>query len=164
MRVEKKIVQAHKKLSESVKQCPKTFFIWDTSIFYSFVNEIKYFASLHMITLNDVENLKEELYQLLTYIETLSSKGEFSEGRKVYFYLSNINFEATYSYLETTSMHLSMIRVYAINSITTQDNEMFGDFKEWIQSLKKFSTLISESGEMQRILFFKKQREIINAL
>ena len=61
-------------------------------------------------------------------------------------------------------MHLSMIRVYAINSITTQDNEMFGDFKEWIQSLKKFSTLMSESGEMQRILFFKKQREIINAL
>lgn len=33
--------------------------------------------------------------------------------------------------------------------------------KEWIQSLRKFSTMISESGEMQRIQFFKKQREIV---
>lgn len=61
-------------------------------------------------------------------------------------------------------MHLSMIRVYAINSITTQDNEMFGDFKEWIQSLKKFSTLISESGEMQRILFLKSKGNYQRAL
>ena len=36
--------------------------------------------------------------------------------------------------------------------------------KEWVQSLKKFSTQISESGEMQRIRFFNEQREIINTL
>ena len=79
-------------------------------------------------------------------------------------YISNINFEATYSYLETSSTQLSLIRIYSINSITTQDPEMFRGLKEWIQSLKKFSTLISESGEMQRIQFFKQQREIISTL
>lgn len=57
-----------------------------------------------------------------------------------------------------------MIRVYSINSITTQDSEMFNSLKDWIQSLKKFSTMISESGEMQRIQFFNRQREIINTL
>ena len=57
-----------------------------------------------------------------------------------------------------------MIRVYSINSITTQDTEMFNSLKDWIQSLKKFSTMISESGEMQRIQFFNRQREIINTL
>lgn len=66
MRVEKRIEQAHKRLSESVKQCPKTFFIWDTNIFHSFVNEIKYFASLNLITPEDVRHLKEELHQLLS--------------------------------------------------------------------------------------------------
>ena len=78
--------------------------------------------------------------------------------------MSQINFEATYSYLETSTLQLSLIRVYSINSLTTQDVQMFQSLKEWIQSLKKFSTLISESGEMQRIQFFNQQREIIDAL
>ena len=41
---------------------------------------------------------------------------------------------------------------------------LFLSLKEWIQSLKKFSTMISESGEMQRIQFFQQQREIISTL
>lgn len=44
MQVDPKIVKAHKKLSESVKQCPKTYFIWDSNIFLSFIKEIKYFC------------------------------------------------------------------------------------------------------------------------
>ena len=82
----------------------------------------------------------------------------------MHIYVSQINFEATYSYLETSTLQLSLIRAYSINSLTTQDVQMFQSLKEWIQSLKKFSTLISESGEMQRIQFFNQQREIIDAL
>lgn len=91
MQVEDRIVKAHNKLSESVKQCRKTYFIWDSNIFLSFVKEIKYFASLNLITEDDVAHLKDELYQLLSVMETLSVKGEFSEGRKVSFYLSNLS-------------------------------------------------------------------------
>ena len=142
----------------------QTFFIWDTSIFHSFVNEIKYFASLHMITLNDVANLKEELYQLLTYIETLSSKGEFGEGRKVYFYLSNINFEATYSYIEKLNYQISLLRIYSINSMDSQSPHICQMQRDWILSLKRHSTLISESGEAQRIIFLQNQESIIDTL
>lgn len=79
-------------------------------------------------------------------------------------YISNIKFDATYSYVATSNSHISMIRIYSINAITTQDDGMFRSLKEWVQSLKKFSTQISESGEMQRIRFFNEQREIINTL
>lgn len=164
MRVEKRIEQAHKRLSESVKQCPKTFFIWDTNIFHSFVNEIKYFASLNLITPEDVRHLKEELHQLLSLIEHLSSKGEFSNGRKVYFYLSNINFEATYSYIEKANYRISLLRVYSINSMDPQSPHICQMQRDWILSLKRHSTLISESGEAQRIVFMQKQHEVIEAL
>ena len=164
MRVEKRIEQAHKRLSESVKQCPKTFFIWDTNIFHSFVNEIKYFASLNLITPEDVRHLKEELHQLLSLIEHLSSKGEFSNGRKVYFYLSNINFEDTYSYIEKANYRISLLRVYSINSMDSQSPHICQMQRDWILSLKRHSTLISESGEAQRIVFMQKQHEVIEAL
>lgn len=114
---------------------------------------------IHLISCEDIQRIKEELLVLVDELEELAMRGKTEAGNSVRIYVSHINFEATYSYLETSSLQLSMIRVYSINSITTQDSEMFNSLKDWIQSLKKFSTMISESGEMQRIQFFNRQRE-----
>ena len=150
--------------SESVKKCRKTHFIWDTNIFYSFVKEIKYFAVLKLITDDDVLHLKTELYQLLAMMEELSVTGEFSEGGKVCFYLSNIHFEATYSYIEKRDFQISLLRVYSINSMDSQSFYICRMQCNWIQSLKRHSILISESGEMQRMDFLQKQQAIIDSL
>ena len=139
-------------------------YIWDSMIFHHLINDIQYFAGIHLITEEDKHQIKEELLQLTDELEDLASKGKTEAGNSVHIYVSHINFEATYSYLEADSVQLSLIRVYSINSITTQDCGMFLSLKEWIQSLKKFSTMISESGEMQRIQFFQQQREIISTL
>ncbi len=139
-------------------------YIWDSTIFHNLVNEIQYFYSIHLISDEDKELIKAELFLLIDELEGLTVRGQNKSGSDVRIYISNINFEATYSYLETSSVQLCMMRMYSINSITTQDKEMFSYIKGWIQSLKKFSTLISESGEMQRIQFFKQQRETINLL
>lgn len=164
MRVEERIINVHKKLSDSVRQCPKSSFIWDTNIFLSLVKEIKYFACLNLVSRDDVKNLKEELYQLLGHMEALSEKGEFSEGHKVYFYLSNIDFEATYTYIEKPDFQISLLRVYSINSMDSQSPQICKMQRNWIQSLKRHSTLISESGEAQRIEFLERQRAIIDTL
>lgn len=87
--------------------------------------------------------------------------GEFSNGKQAYLYLSNINFEATYSFVEKGSFQLSMYRLYAINYMDSQHPEICRAQKEWIQSLKRYSTLISQSGEIQRMIYFTKQREIV---
>lgn len=164
MQVENRIINLHRKLSESIKQCHKTHFIWDMNIFESFIKEIKYFACLKLISQEDVKHLKEELDLLLTFMEQLSIKGQFSENKNVYFYLSNINFEATYSYIEKQNFQISLFRVYSINSMDSQSPQICQIQKNWIQSLKRHSTLISESGETQRITFLQNQRAIIDAL
>lgn len=97
MQVPEKVVTVHKKLNETVKQCKKTCFIWDSNIFSSFIKEIRYFAGLNLISADDVKELKNELLSLLHEFEQMSVKGEFSNGNKVAIYLSNINFEATYN-------------------------------------------------------------------
>ena len=130
-------------------------------MFHYLVNDIKYFASIHLITDEEVTNLQADLLQLLDDLEAIASKGKFDTGKDVHIYISNINFEATYSYVETSNLQLSLIRIFSINSITSRDKDMCKSMKEWVQSLRKFSTMISESGEMQRIQFFKKQREIV---
>jgi len=164
MEIPQKIVDKQKEYAHAVDHIHSVDYIWDNMIFSHLVNDIQYFCDVHLISDEDKNLLKEELLLVVDDLEELASRGKSKTGNDVKIYISNINFEATYSYLDTSSIQLSLIRIYSINSITTQDSEMFRGLKEWIQSLKKFSTLISESGEMQRIQFFKQQREIIGTL
>ena len=164
MQIPDKIAIAHKKLSENLKKAGKTYFIWDSNIFQSFVKEIKYFAGLNLISTSDVMYLKNELQQLLIDLEHLSVKGEFNEKHELYIYLSNIDFEATYTYVSNKDFQISLFRVYSINSMDSQSPQICQIQKNWIQSLKRHSTLISGSGEAQRIAFLEKQRNIIDAL
>ena len=90
--------------------------------------------------------------------------GEFSEGHKVFLYLSSIDFEATYTYIEKSDFQISMLRVYSINSMDSQSPRICKMQRDWIQALKRHSILISESGEAQRIDFMKSQRLVIDAL
>ncbi|MDR1357631.1 MAG: hypothetical protein LBJ58_08185 [Tannerellaceae bacterium] len=146
------------------KSLATTTFIWDETMFLSLINELRYFSHINLITDKEKSILKEELISMIDELEDLAAKGEHENGEKVYLYISSINFEATYSYLQTSSLKLSSIRLYSINTISTTDWKVFEYHKNWIESLKKYSTLISVSGEMPRVQFLKKQRSYVNDL
>ncbi|MDR2809999.1 MAG: hypothetical protein LBB84_05500 [Tannerellaceae bacterium] len=150
--------------AEETKALAYSCFIWDEIMFLSLVNDIRYFYDINLLTEKEKNQLKGELFSMMDTLEGWAERGEYENGKKVYFYISNINFEATYSYLSTDSIKLSFIRLYAINIISTTDRSIFEYQKNWIQSLKKYSTLISVSGEKQRIRFFEKQRSLIEKL
>lgn len=164
LEISKNLIDKQKEFVDTASHIRSIDYILDDMVFSHLVNDIQYFCDIHLISNEDRDLLKEELFLLIDSLEELTTRGKNKMGNDTKIYISNINFEATYSYLDTSQVQLSMIRIYSINSITTLDHEMFRGLKEWIQSLKKFSTLISESGEMQRIQFFKQQREIIGTL
>lgn len=147
-----------------VQSMASTFFIWDGKLFESLINDIKYFANIHLIEPEGIEKLKAEIFQLIDDQEEIAKRGRFANGKPVQIFVSEISFDATYSYTKAYNYHASLIRVFSINSFTTYDDEVFEAISGWIQSLKKFSILISESNEMQRILFFKRQRELAKGL
>lgn len=139
-------------------------FIWDNMMFLSLVNDIKYFANINLITKEEVLILKDEILALIDYLEDLAAKGFHKKEKNVRIYVSNINFEASYEYMEADNFKFSTVRLYSINGISTADQEVFEYHKAWIHSLRKYSTLISISGEMQRIQFFEKQRGYMSML
>lgn len=154
----------HKEYVRGVHNFKTVNYIWDNLMISYLVSDIKYFESIHLLGKEEIGLLKEEILTLLDEMELYASTGRHPTGNKVNIYISNINFEATYNYVEARDFQLSMIRLYAINSILSLDQTVCRHQKEWIESLRKFSTMISESGEMQRIQFFKKQREIVGQL
>lgn len=164
MDVPQKIIDTHIQLSKEIRQVPNTDFILDNTVFSSLVNEIKYFSGLNLISAKDTGNLKAEIHAMLNEMECMSISGSFNNGNKLQIYLSNINFEATYSYIERRDFQICLFRVYSINSMDSQNSKICNIQKDWIQFLKRHSTLVSQSGEMQRIMFFNQQRNMVDSI
>jgi hypothetical protein len=164
IKISQRLRDIQKRYQEELMYIKHTFYIWDYMIFRYLVNDIKYYANIHYITEEDVAALKEDLLRFIDKMERLAIKGKFETGNRIQLYLSSINFESTCSYLQTQSMTLSNINAFALNTVVSLDVTTFDRLKTWINSLKRLSTLISESGEMQRIKFFKEQRDLVNTL
>lgn len=141
-----------------------SYYIFDKRIFENFVDDIKYFNSIGLINRDDIKLLKEDLHLCLEEINQLASKGVNSLGNKTEIYLSNLNFEAGFSYVKSNDFKLSSIRAFTMYDISSSDVVTYEKSQKWMQSLKRASSLISESGEIERITFMKKQYDIINSL
>ncbi|MCD8261791.1 MAG: hypothetical protein LUD15_10115 [Bacteroides sp.] len=147
-----------------IKEIASTYFIWDELTFQYLVNDVKYFRDINLITEEEIKYLQKDLFRLLDDTERLAADGKYETGNKVAFYVSSINFEANFTYLSIQDCHLTMVKAFVLSDLASIEEQTYQRVKLFLQSLKRTSTLISESGEMQRILYFNKQREILSRI
>ena len=163
--VPERLYRAFRSYFDESRKAANTIYIWDYLIFQYLVTDIKYFSGISLISKDDVQHIREDLFALVDYIEEIALNGCYEEtGNSVSFYVSDINFEADYGYLQFNDMYISLVRTFILNSVVSTDKRSFEKIKDWILSLKKSSTLISQSGAVHRIDFFRKQRKMIAEL
>jgi len=138
--------------------------IWDKNILKNLITDVNYFSTIRLVPKEEKNLLKEDIKKLIDDMEILAEKGKFDSGTKVDFYISNINFDTTAVYAENEMYNLGMIKTFTLNTVTTVDDYAYETIKSNISTVKRVSTLISESGEQQRILFFDTQRELVETM
>jgi hypothetical protein len=147
------------------KDFAKTVYIWDYMIFQYLATDIHFFSSIDLISKDDIGHIKEDLFALLSYIEQIAINGCFEEtGNTVSFYISDVNLDGDYSYLQIKDMNLSLVRSFILNSVVSGDKSSFDKTKDWVNSIKKSSILITQTGAVFRADFFETQRKIIAEL
>lgn len=151
-----------KELVRETEQVRNLCYVLDRNIFSTFVNDINHFIQLGFVKQDDRLLLKQELLELLDIFEETVKNGGAASGVSVY--ISNIDFDSSYTYYESEDLTVSSIRLFAVNTLNTYDTNFFKTQKKWIESLKRYSVLISGCGEMERVKYITKQREIINLL
>lgn len=156
--------QLNKQIIELLSEFKNTVYIWDSLSFECILREAKYFSSIRLFSPENVQAVKEGMHMLIDKFEELAMKGRFQNGNKVDIYISNINFDTTYSYVESEKFKISMVGVLGLNNVTSIEQKALDVIKARTLALKKASTMISESGEMVRINFFNKQRELVDKL
>lgn len=156
-----RILENMKNLLSHIKS---SYYIFDKMVFQNIVDDIKYFEKIGLVSAEDIKLLKEDLFICLDNLENLAAKGVNEAGNKTDIYISNITFEAGFSYIQSDKYNLSSIRAFTMYDISSVDEIIFDNSLKWMNSLKRASTLISESGEIPRMSFLKTQREIVSSL
>lgn len=142
----------------------KTIFILDRNVFSSFVNDISYFSKLNLISKEEQVLLRDELLSIIDDLEELAISGQYNSGQSVFIYISDIDLDSFYIHYEADGFEMAHLKLYSINGITSFNPQICKQQKEWIESMKRYSTLITQSGEVLRYVYFNKQRSLIRGL
>ncbi|WP_165021633.1 hypothetical protein [Dysgonomonas sp. ZJ279] len=158
------IFELQKQFVREAQNINSSVLILDQNVFTSLQYDIEYFYQLQLISGDDLQLIKQEILDLIGYVEDIAESGTYSTGEKFFIYLSNINIEASYSHFQYADNQYAHLRLYGISGVDTQSAQSCEKQKEWIDSIRRHSTLISASGQVYRYEYFRKQRESVNSM
>ncbi|GEM_PF-1342253 len=163
--VDDTLYKTQQDLSEACRSFASITCIWDPSIIGGLVNDVKYFRSIRLISDEDVEAIKKELFDLLSDIEWATTRGYLKDtNAKFELYLSSLDIESTMYAFGATNESVALISVFMFHSPVSFNELAYLKVKEWIKHMRRFSILLSGTGDMVRVRFFEKQRRIIHSL
>ena len=156
--------QLNKEFIKSVHNLPKSVYIFDRRFIEYFINDIRFFFDIRLITKEDVLLLKNDLHLLLNDLERYAVNGCFDTGKKLEIFLANVYMDTNYNYIDASTYKLTMMRSFAFSDSYSFDETVFQNMKNWVTFLKRTSTLISESNLPERIRFFEEQRKLVDLM
>ena len=162
--IPERLTQINREFVDGVQGSPKSTYVLDRRFIKYFVNDIHFFFDIRLITKEDVLLLREDLHLFLNDLERYAVNGQFDTGKKLDIFLSNVYVDANYNYIDANQYKLTMMRTFSFSDSYSFDEVIFQNMKNWLNFLKRTSTLISEGNVTERIRFFERQRKIIDTL
>lgn len=141
-----------------IKQFEKTVLIFNDDTIIELINDICYFVNACLITKEEAFMLKSDLHLLMDDLEGLAMNGVADTGKKVDIYISPLKSDSSYAYFKSKNHQLTLIRSLTINGGYSTDKHILKETENLTSSLMRTATLISETGAVERIKFFEKQR------
>lgn len=148
-------------LSDSVDN---STIIIDENMYLHTIKDIQYYYRRNLITRDELEQIKQELIFMIEQLERTIQRG-FNRLDKVRnFYLSPLNIKSNIILSEYEDTIVSHLWYNSLTPISTTNLSLCMAHKKWLNSLKKYSILITQSNEMLSSDFFNKQRKYINEI
>lgn len=162
--IPERLYKQRENIAAELRNIHNSFFVCDRMVFTNFVNEVKAFAKVQLISDEEILQIKQSLLALISEMEDLSQKGMFENGNYLNLYISNLNFESTYGYMESGTVRTGMVNIFTLNMLFSNNEKIVEAIKNCVQSMKQLAMQISGSGGAFRIQYFKEQRAIVNTL
>ena len=156
------VLDVHKEYLESSKKVSHYTAIFDFNIVQAVINTIKFYYRRNLITDDELLEMKNELHEVLDGLEQISRTGKNAYGLDNILYLSYLQVESNIILFESESGISVHLLSSGKDTIVTNDVKFCEDQKLWIDSLLKFSVLITRSNEILQAELFTRFRKTID--
>lgn len=147
----------------SNKQVESTY-MFDHNLFATMCRDIAYFYKNQLLTDQELQSMQGELLALVDFLEEVARTGVSPSGAPMLLYITPFDLITNYMYFEFDNNVCAQVHLNNINHLLSFDPQVCVLHKQWINQLKRYAVLITQSGEMQRLAYFKKQREFITQI
>lgn len=143
------------------------FYIWNNPVIENLMKDIIFSYKLKLIDNEDVQLIKKDIHRLLDNIVDRAQaikKDTNVMVKPIDLYVLNININFSCTYIHSPADTLIQFRTPFPYSKLCRNTKEFYTIYNWMNSMKKLSTLISDSGIVERNLFFDEQHEIVDRI
>ena len=150
-----------KVIASSIKNDNITLII-DPNYILATIKEIRYYHKRKLLTDDEALLIRDDLFKMVDWAESLVSKGYIEGGGKINLYLLEFDLKVSSSYIEYDDIVKSNIMIYTVNPINIFNSKTFSEIhKRWFETIKKYSVLITQSNEVMQAQYLDKQRNYI---
>ena len=119
---------------------------------------------LKTMSFNDQSGFKEDLLKMVNMVESAAQTGYSSMNSHYNFYLSLLTIDSSSCFVKVNEQIVSHFFVNLIEPITISNPTLCNLHKRWLDSMRKHSTLITQSNEIEQVRYFGKQKKAIEMI
>lgn len=163
----KQLDSYHEELMNIWESSRSIFYIWNNPVIWNLVKEIDFLYKMRILSDESKDLIKRDLHGFLTNAEIRTStarEDSVSLGKSIDMYISSINIGFSCTYFQSEPESFIYYRTPFSYTHIYRDAKTFDIVCEWLNSMKKVSTLISGSGAIERRSFFNEQHKIVDLL
>ena len=149
---------------ENLKLIKNNTFIIDSNIFFNLIREIQYYYKRRLINDDEFLALKNDLIGLVNKMENIAQTGFYGPNAKYNLYLSSLNIDSSSRFIKFDEQAKSLFFVNSIEPVIVMNPSLCTMHKRWLESMRKYATLITQSNEILQVKYFNKQRNFIEEI
>ena len=158
------LIGLQQKAIENLKMIRHNTFIFDSNIFQNLIWEVQYYYKRRLINEEEFSLLKGDLLGLVDLLESIAQTGLYGSESEYSFYLSSLNIESSSRIIKYDEQIRSQFFVNSIEPILITNPNLCTVHKKWLDSMRKYATLITQSNEILQVRYFNKQRSTIDGI
>jgi len=159
-----KLLSLQHKAVDNLKFIRNNTFIIDSNVFLNLIREIQYYYKRRLINEDEFLSLKNDLIGLVNKMEGIAQTGYYGQNAKYNFYLSSLNIDSSSRFIKFDEQMKSIFLVNSIEPVVVMNTNLCAMHKKWLDSMRKYATLITQSNEILQVKYFNKQRSYIEEI
>ncbi|MBK8625717.1 MAG: hypothetical protein IPN86_09220 [Saprospiraceae bacterium] len=144
--------------------------IWNPNMLDNTIAQFQYLKDVHIIhDRDDLYYIKKEFSDLIDHLEELTLTGKKSanshgEEMECDIYLTDLTLGSEIILVKSEQVDMLFQQIDVPNYMQTSDQNMIDNQFRFFENIRKISTLITNAGEKERLIFFANMRQKLQRL